>query len=82
MKVEIVSSRRDYSYVVEIGQREEKAFARGQRKRDKQDWKLIETRIPLRLGKPLPLIPFVFHGPNHAQPGVEKLPMADIIAAY
>jgi hypothetical protein len=66
--------------VVEIWQREEKAFARGQRKRDKQEWKLVETRIPLRLGKPLPLIPFVFHGPNHAQPAVEKLPMADIIA--
>ena len=65
---------------MEIGQREEKAFARGQRKRDKQEWKLVETRIPLRLGKPLPLIPFVFHGPNHAQPAVEKLPMADIIA--
>ena len=80
MKVESASSRRDYSYVVEIGRREEKAFARGQRKRDKQDWKLVETRIPLWLGKPLPLIPFVFHGPNHAQPGVEKLPMADIIA--
>ena len=80
MKVESASSRRDYSYVVEIGQREEKAFARGQRKRDKQEWKLVETRIPLRLGKPLPLIPFVFHGPNHAQPAVEKLPMADIIA--
>ena len=68
-------SRRDYSCVVEIWQQEEKKG-----KRDKQEWKLVETRIPLRLGKPLPLIPFVFHGPNHAQPGVEKLPMADIIA--
>ncbi len=80
VKVESASSRREMRCVVEIWQREEKAFARGQRKRDKQEWKLVETRIPLRLGKPLPLIPFVFHGPNHAQPAVEKLPMADIIA--
>ena len=33
----------------------------------------------MRLGKPLPLIPFVFHGPLHAQPGIEKLPLSDII---
>ena len=67
-------SRRDYSCVVEIWQREEKKS-----RRDKQDWKLVETRLPLRLGKPLPLIPFVFHGPLHAQPGIEKLPLSDII---
>jgi len=24
--------------------------------------------LPLRLGKPLPLIPFVFHGPRHSRP--------------
>ena len=75
VKVESASSRREMRCVVEIWQREEKKG-----KRDKQEWKLVETRIPLRLGKPLPLIPFVFHGPNHAQPAVEKLPMADIIA--
>ena len=79
LKVESASSRREMRCVVEIWQREEKAFARGQRKRDKEDWKLVETRIPLRLGKPLPLIPFVFHGPLHAQPGIEKLPLSDII---
>lgn len=74
-------TKRRMNFVVEIWQREEKkAFARGERKRDKQEWKLIETRVPLRLGRPLPLIPFVFHGPNHSQPTVEKLPLADIIA--
>ena len=26
-------------------------------------------------------VPFVFHGPNHTQPAVEKLPLADIISA-
>jgi hypothetical protein len=28
----------------------------------------------------LPLIPFVFHGPRHSRPQVDKLPLADIIA--
>jgi hypothetical protein len=40
------------------------------------EWELIETRTPLRLGKPLPLIPFVFHGPRHSLPAVAKVPMA------
>lgn len=69
------TAKRRMNCVVEIWQREEK-----KNKRDKQEWKLVETRVPLRLGKPLPLIPFVFHGPNHSQPAVEKLPLADIIA--
>jgi hypothetical protein len=64
--------------VVEIWQREGQGTSHGRRK-DKREWKLIETRTPLRLGKPLPLIPFVFHGPRHSQPGVEKLPLSDII---
>jgi hypothetical protein len=44
------------------------------------EWHLVETRVPLRLGKPLPLIPFVFHGPRHSRPEVDKLPLNDIIA--
>ena len=48
-------------------------------KRSKTEWVLVETRIPLRLGKPLPLIPFVFHGPRHSLPVVDKLPLSDII---
>ena len=43
-------------------------------------WSLAERRTPLRLGRPLPLIPFVFHGPRHALPEVDKLPLADMIA--
>lgn len=70
----IESKKQPYSCVVEIWQREEKKS-----RRDKKDWKLIETRIPLRLGKPLPLIPFIFHGPRHSQPAVDKLPLGDII---
>jgi len=62
-------------YVVEVWRRKE---AKG--KRGKSEWVKVETRIPLRLGKPLPLIPFVFHGPRHSLPHVDKLPLADIIA--
>lgn len=46
----------------------------------KAEWTMVETRVPLRLGKPLPLIPFVFHGPRNALPDVDKMPLADIIA--
>ncbi len=45
----------------------------------KTEWKLIDTKVPLRLGKPLPLIPFVFHGPRNALPDVDKMPLGDII---
>lgn len=45
----------------------------------KAEWVLTENRVPLRLGKPLPLIPFVFHGPRNALPDVDKMPLADII---
>jgi hypothetical protein len=37
-------------------------------------------RFSVALGKPLPLIPFVFHGASHAMPDVGKLPLADVIA--
>ena len=69
------SRKQPYSCTVEIWQRSEKKT-----RNEKNDWRLVETRIPLRLGKPLPLIPFVFHGPRHSQPSVEKLPLSDIIA--
>ena len=64
-----------WSYQVEIWQQGDKKSKRG-----KAEWVKVETRIPLRLGKPLPLIPFVFHGPRHSLPSVDKLPLADIIA--
>ena len=73
-------SRRDMGCIVEIWQPEVKPQARGQKRQQKVEWKLTETRVPKRLGKPLPLIPFVFHGPRHSWPAVEKLPLADIIA--
>ena len=64
-------------YVVEIWN---KSLQTGTKPTDKAaDWTLTETRVPLRLGTPLPLIPFVFHGPRNALPGVDKMPLADII---
>ena len=45
-----------------------------------KEWKLVDTVTPLRLGKPLPLIPFVFHGPRHSLPDMDKIPLADIIS--
>ncbi len=41
---------------------------------------MVESRVPRRLGKPLPLIPFVFHGPRHSRPDVDRGPLEDIIA--
>jgi hypothetical protein len=61
--------------VVEVWQPKERKY-----KTDKIEWKLIETRVPLRLGKPLPLIPFVFHGPAHSLPSVGQMPLGDLIA--
>jgi hypothetical protein len=74
-KAEKGETKRPYSCAVELWQPEEKKS-----KTDKTEWKLVETHVPRRLGKPLPLLPFVFHGPRHSQPAVEKLPLADIIA--
>ncbi len=67
----------EWQYVVELWQEQE---VRSVWRRSKQEWTMAERRIPLRLGKPLPLIPFVFHGPRHALPDVDKLPLTDIIA--
>ena len=64
--------------VVEIWRPE--AVSAAKRKSDKVKWKLVETRVPLRLGQPLPALPFVFHGPRHSRPEVDKLPLADVIA--
>jgi len=67
--------------VVEIWVLADGHQADGQRsnRRKKTEWKLVESRVPLRLGKPLPLIPFVFHGPRNSLPDVDKMPLADII---
>lgn len=68
-------AKREYHCQVDIWQ--PKA---GQKEATKTEWQLVETRTPLRLGKPLPLIPFVFHGPRHSRPDVDRLPLSDMIA--
>ena len=71
-----------HSCLVELGRPE--VLADGHRsarqRKEKPKWKLMETRTPLRLGQPLPLLPFVFHGPRHSRPDLDKLPLADVIA--
>ncbi len=46
----------------------------------KTEWVVVDSRVPRRLGKPLPLIPFVFHGPRHSRADVDRGPLEDIIA--
>jgi len=72
-------NRRAYQCQVEIWQLIPQGRQTGQKRPAKTDWQLVETRIPLRRGKPLPLIPFVFHGPRNSLPDVWKLPLGDII---
>jgi hypothetical protein len=72
-----LKERKGFQCVVEIW-RPEAGSTR--KKSEKVKWKLVETNIPLRLGKPLPLLPFVFHGPRHSRPEVDKLPLGDVIA--
>jgi hypothetical protein len=75
--------RREYECVVEIWRKENEKSGRGGSLalpgKEKDKWKLVETRVPKRLGKPLPMIPFVFHGSQHSLPAIEKLPLHDII---
>lgn len=65
-------------YVVEIWRREDLA---GQATvGEKREWVLVERRVPMRRGKPLSAIPFVFHGPYDSQPNCAKPPLDDVIA--
>jgi hypothetical protein len=74
-KTKDAAGKRPFKYEVEIWRPKE-----NKRKTAKVEWELFETRVPLRLGKPLPLIPFVFHGPRHSRPDVDRPPLRDIIA--
>jgi hypothetical protein len=65
-------STQDYSLVVELW--------REVINENQKTWKLVESHTPKRLGKPLPFIPFVFHGPRHSRPDVDKPPLEDVIA--
>ena len=70
----------DWSYAVEVWQLlPEGGAAPVQTRRGRKVWQLIQSLTPTRHGQTLPLIPFVFHGPRHSLPDVDKLPLADII---
>jgi hypothetical protein len=73
----LVPNGEAFQCVVEIWRPE---VVSSQKKTEKSKWKLIETKTPLRIGKPLPALPFVFHGPRHSRPEVDKLPLGDVIA--
>jgi hypothetical protein len=50
-------------------------------KREDGEWVVVE-KLPVQRGNDaLPFVPFVFHGPRHSGPEVQRLPLADIIAA-
>jgi hypothetical protein len=42
-------------------------------------WERVSQVTPLRRGRPLPLIPFVFHGARHSRPDVDAVPLTDLI---
>jgi hypothetical protein len=64
-----------WAYVVEVWQQHPTRKTTG-----KMEWLLIKTVVPLRRGRPLPFIPFVFHGPRHSRPDIDKPPLNDLIA--
>jgi hypothetical protein len=69
------TKRRPYFCQVDLWRRRPKTAQQG-----KAEWLLVETKTPLRRGQPLPPLPFVFHGPRHSLPSVDKIPLGDIIA--
>lgn len=48
--------------------------------RGKETWVATDKIVPLRRGKPLQFIPFVFHKPGDSSPDCDKLPLADLIS--
>lgn len=78
--LKLVNVKGGHQCVVEIWRPESESRGKRVRGKDRVKWKLVETRTPLRLGKPLPLLPFAFHGPRHSRPDVDKLPLGDVIA--
>ncbi len=64
-------------YVVEVWE----SLADNHQSKTSQEagWNVVERKIPLRNGKPLNFIPFVFHGPKNSRPDVDVIPMEHII---
>lgn len=57
-----------------------RVFEKVESKKNRIDWRLVEERIPLRKGRPLDFVPFVFHNSDNSKPGCCKLPLEDIIS--
>jgi hypothetical protein len=53
---------------------------KGYNKTAEPEWKLTKSMIPMRRGKSLVRIPFVFHGPSYGTADIEKSPIEDIVA--
>ncbi len=64
------SKAKAYEYRVEIWQATDA---------DKTKWEIKTKTTPLRRGKSLDAIPFVFHGPKNAASDIDKLPLDDVI---
>ncbi len=76
LKLVPTSGDGSFTYQVELWQL---AASKGRKK--EQEWRLVSTVTPLRLGQPLGAIPFVFHGPAHSRPEVSKSPIEDLVSA-
>lgn len=77
------SEKGEWVYTVEIWQEVEQSIAaksKGKKSGTKKKFELVATMTPVRRGKTIPEIPFVFHNPNNLLPNVDKSPMQDIIS--
>lgn len=66
-----------WEYRVEVWQ----LLSKDKEKSKEKEWQHISSAVPKRRGQSLPQIPFIFHGPNHSLPAVERSPMEDIATA-
>lgn len=62
-------------YLVEIWQQKKTT----KNKAEKVEWIKVADIVPMRTGKTLSAIPFIFHGPRNASPCVDKLPLLDLM---
>ena len=74
--LKLVPTAEGQTYQVEIWQLRP---VKGRKK--EKEWQLVQSITPLRMGKPLSSIPFVFHGAEHSRPDVVKSPIEDLAAA-
>lgn len=49
--------------------------------KEKMEWKRVSVAQPMRIGKALQFIPFVFHGPRNSRPAIQRSPLEDVAIA-